>query len=86
MADTPKVALSALGKVNVYDRSIGWEQRRLSGKNLPVVADPDRSRSVEFGLRVSRQRRELVRVAFGRRRLGDGYLDDCVSWPCVQRC
>jgi hypothetical protein len=24
MADTPKVALSALGKVQVHDRSIGW--------------------------------------------------------------
>jgi hypothetical protein len=44
-------ARGALGRVQVHHRSIGWEPRQ-SGKNLPAVADPDRSRIVELGLRV----------------------------------
>src|SRR5215472_9740460 len=82
----PKIALSALGKVQVHDRSIRWQPRRQSGKNPPAAADSDRSQIVELGLRVRPQRRELFRVAFGRRRLGDEYLDERVSWPRVQCC
>jgi hypothetical protein len=50
MADIHEVALGALDKVQLHHRSIGWEPRRQSGKNLPAAADPDRARSSSSAL------------------------------------